>query len=118
MKANKQQKEYLKEKIRSSIHAAKRDFAAGKDTGPSEADKAALLKKAGFVSDAYGEYRYARYLELPKTALHKKNEAAIEAYNGKLDTMLAEAYDNIELGDDADALEFLKNFVADLKKVK
>lgn len=117
MKANKQQKDYLKSKIRNATGEAKKKFAEGKVVTYTRQTKAALLKKAGFTVDDDDRY-YLDYLVLAPTAEMKKNKAAVEAYNDKLDTMLSEAYDNIELGDDADALEFLKNFVADLKKVK
>lgn len=119
MKADKQQKAYLKDKIRKSVADAKKQYERDKPIAVSDDDKIAALKKAGFVDSRDDDFRYsARYLNLPQTAQHKKNEAAIKSYNEKLDAILSDAYDNIELGDDADALTFLKQFQLDLKKVK
>lgn len=119
MKATKQQKDYLKGKIATAVREAKYAYAEARPTEVSDAEKIAALKKAGFVGNDIEDFRYVvRYAKMPQTAVHKKNQAAIDKYNAEMDVLKSDAFDAIELGDDADALEFLKKFQQDLKKVK
>lgn len=117
MKATKEQKTYLRNKLVNCVNEAKRSFAEGKETSHSREAKEAALRKAGFIEDDNGFY-YARHLRMAPSAVHAKNAAAIDTYNAKLDGYLTDALDRIELGDDADALEFLNKFRDDLKRLK
>lgn len=114
---NKQQKEYLLSKARDLALKKKREFAKDKPTAPSTADKISKLKKAGFVEDNNLEY-YAARLKLPLTAAHKKNAAAIESFNAKLDAALSSLEDEVNLGDSKDALSILEKFTASLEGIK
>lgn len=111
---NKQNKTYLKDKLRAEIRAAKDVFAKGKPTNFSREEKIAKLKKAGFNVDAYATLSG---INLPQSAQHLKNDAAITKYNIKLDSLLVDSIDLIELGDSKDALEVLATFRTQLKSI-
>lgn len=115
---NKQQKEYLKNKLHSEIRIKKNEFSADKPVAPTKEEKITKLKAAGFVPDFSGNYTsYVGYLNLPLTKTHEKNAKLIKEYNSKLDKLYDEAVDNIELGDSKDALEVLKEFQSKLEKL-
>lgn len=114
---NKQQKEYLLAKARDLVRKKKREFEKDKPTEHSTADKIAKLKKAGFVENDNLEY-YAARLKLPLTAEHKKNAAAIAAFNAKLDAAISALEDEVNLGDSKDALSILEKFTASLEGIK
>lgn len=116
---NKQQKEYLIDKLRRETYTKKDIFYKDKPVAPTKEEKIAKLKAAGFVPDYNGNYSTSAlgYLNLPPSKIHEKNKKAIDDFNAKIETMYLEAVDQIELGDSKDALEFLKEFQSKLEKL-
>lgn len=116
---NKQQKEYLVNKLTAAAGAAKVEFAKDKIVRHDEKDSIAALEAAGFqYLTPYSMYsKHAHGWSLPLTKEMEDNKLAIEKFNAKVQAELTKATDIVYLGSDEAALAILESFTNALKEL-
>lgn len=108
---NKQQKEYLVNKLRAASSAAKSEFSTGKTISHAAASSVTALQEAGFVyNTVYGGQPVAGGWSLPLTEEMLSNKQSIAKFNSKVDAELTKAIDTVYLGSDEAALAILESF--------
>lgn len=111
---NKTQTQYLLQKLNALVQERIDAFAKAHPVRFTQEEVASALRKAGFVV-AGSTYDY---VVLPPTSVMKTNVAKREAHSAKLKQLRRDTEDQINLGDNKDALDILASFTAALAKVK